>query len=119
MLLIVDKATALIRAASWGHVDVLKVLLQNGADVNAVTRYKWAAIHHAAHKGHARCILHLLCFGAKIDLDEDAHELKDRTKLLRQIENRLTLLRDGKSMGTTLMSKKERRFMWRLAYVLQ
>ena len=53
--------------------------------------------------------------GAKID--EEAIK-EDKMKLLRPIENRLTLLRDGKRMGTSLMSKEERRFMWDLAFVL-
>ena len=110
--------TALHVAAEKGHADVAKVLLQNGADVNAVTGYKWAAIHHAAHYRHVRCTLQLLCFGDKIEIDEDADKWKDNTKLLRPIENRLTLLRDGKPMGTSLMSKMERRFMWNLGFVL-
>ena len=36
MLLINGKRTALHFAAREGHVDVAKVLIQNGADVNAV-----------------------------------------------------------------------------------
>ena len=64
---------------------------------------------------HIPCTLQLLCFGAEID--EKAIE-DDKTKLLRPIENRLKLLRDGKRMGTSLMSEEERRFMWNLAYVL-
>ena len=34
-----------------GHVDVAKVLIQNGADVNAVDE-KWTALHCAAQEGH-------------------------------------------------------------------
>ena len=41
--------TALHWAAEKGHVDVAKVLIQNGADVNAVDcNYKWTALHEAA-----------------------------------------------------------------------
>ena len=42
----------------------------------------------------------------------------DKTKLLRPIEDRLKLLRDGNRMGTSLMSNEERRFMWNLACAL-
>ena len=35
-----DKGTALHYAAAGGHVDVAKVLIQNGADMNAVSKGK-------------------------------------------------------------------------------
>ena len=45
MLLMKDKWTALHYAAQKGHVDVAKVLIQNGADVNAVEEDNWTALH--------------------------------------------------------------------------
>ena len=33
-----DGATALIRAAHWGHLDVVRLLLEKGADVNAINK---------------------------------------------------------------------------------
>ena len=55
--------------------------------------------------------------GAKID--EEAIK-DDGTELLRPIESRLKSLRDGNriTLGTSLMSGEERRFMWNLAFVL-
>ena len=44
------KQTALHYAAWHGHVDVAKVLIQNGADVNAVDKNKSTALHWAAEK---------------------------------------------------------------------
>ena len=144
-----NKETALHVAAWKGHVDVVKVLLQNGADVNAVQKNKYTALHFAAWKGHVytaqvllqngadvnavqkynstalqiasgmkqiRCTLQLLCFGAKIDEYSIIH---DATTLLRPINKRMELLRNGKSMGRTLMSNEERRFMWNLAFSSQ
>ena len=93
----------------------MKVLIQNGADVNAVNKDKEMALHCAAREGHIHCTLQLLCFGAEID--EKAIK-DDKTELLRPIENRLKLLRDGKRMETSLMSEKERHFMWNLGFVL-
>ena len=110
-----DKWTALHWAAKYGHVDVVKVLIQNGADVNAVDEDKWTALRLAARYGHVRCTLLLLCFGAEID--EQAIK-EDKTELLRPIESRLKLLRDGNRMGTSLMSDEERRFLWNLGVVL-
>ena len=43
---------------------------------------------------------------------------KDRTELLRPIESRLKLLRDGNRMGTSLLSDEERRLVWNLGFVL-
>ena len=75
------------------------------------------ALHFAAalESGHIHCTLQLLCFGAEID--EEAIE-GDKTELLRPIESRLKLLRNGNRMGTSLMSDEERHFMWNLAFVL-
>ncbi|MEC8489029.1 MAG: ankyrin repeat domain-containing protein, partial [Pseudomonadota bacterium] len=117
-----DKWTALHIAARSGYADIAKVLLQNGADVNAVQKNNWTALWCAANrfefykarrKGHIHCILQLLCFGAEINREALVY---DRTGFLVPINERVTLLRGGKSMGTTLMSNEERRFMWNLAF---
>jgi cytohesin len=40
--------------AVWSnHADVLKVLLDHGADVNTADRYGWSLLHYAAGKGSA------------------------------------------------------------------
>ena len=44
------KCTPLHNAAQYGHADVAKVLLQNGADVNAVDKFKQTALHLAVGK---------------------------------------------------------------------
>jgi ankyrin repeat protein len=110
-----DEDTPLHLAAHRGQVEIAKVLIQNGADVNAVDGDKRTALQIAAIKRRIPYILQLLCFGAEID--EKAIK-DDKTKLLRPIENRLKLLRDGNRMKTSLMSEEERRFMWNLACVL-
>ena len=93
----------------------MNVLIQNGADVNAVDCDKATALHIAAYTTFIPCILQLVCFGAEIT--EGAIKA-DRAKLLGPIESRLKLLRDGKRMETTLMSDEERHYMWNLGFVL-
>ncbi len=44
--------TVLHVAAHGGHVDIAKVLIRNGADVNAVDKDKKTALHVAAWNGH-------------------------------------------------------------------
>ena len=45
------KETALHDAARKAHVDVARVLIQNGTDVNAVDDKECTALHEAARKG--------------------------------------------------------------------
>ena len=110
-----EGCTSLHEAAKKGHVDVAKVLIQNGADVNAVDKDNLTALHEAATREYVFLTLQLLCFGASID--KKALE-GDKTDLLGPINNRMKLLRAGKRSGTSLMSNEERRFMWNLAFSL-
>lgn len=57
-------STALHRAAAGGFDDVLSTLLDNGADVNALTKTNWTALHSAAFAGKCGSIRLLLQFGA-------------------------------------------------------
>ena len=91
----------------------MNVLLQNGADVNAVDSKDRTALHAAVHKNMHRFTLQLLCFGAQIEVK--TLEL-DKTRMIHPINDRLKLLRGGNSMGTPLMSVEERRFTWNLAF---
>ena len=91
----------------------MKVLLENGADVNAVNKDNKTAIHSAISKNHNTCVLQLLCFGAEIDKGAIRN---DHSVLIVGIDERLELLRAGKRIGTSLMSNEERRFMWNLAF---
>ena len=116
MLLSVKNWTALHYAAANDRVDVAKVLIQNGADVNAVTESKSTALNYSISTygtGAPHCALYLLCFGAEIN---EMAINDDRFVLIRPIHDRLTSLREGNGMKTTLMSKEERRFMWNLAF---
>ena len=93
--------------------EIAKVLIQNGADVNAVNKYDGTPLHDPAHYGNAVLTLRLLCFGATID--KKALEV-DKTGLLGEIDDRM---RDGsKGIETTLMSIEERKWMWNLAVSL-
>ena len=48
------KKTALHYAAPYGHFDVVKVVLQNGADVNAVTKLGETVLYICFSGQHSR-----------------------------------------------------------------
>ena len=49
------------------HVDVAKMLIENGADVNAVDGRKWTALHLVSQKGHVDVAKVLLENGADVN----------------------------------------------------
>ena len=62
--------TALIRAASSGHVDLVKLLVSRGADPTKANWYG-SALHCAAEAGQCESIRFLLDSGMNVDLRDD------------------------------------------------
>jgi hypothetical protein len=124
------------------------VLIENGADVNAVDKDKWAALHLAAQNGHVDVVNVLIQSGADVNAvtkkkltalhlaAREGHKRCalqllccgaeidrkaihiDQTKCIRPIKWGLKLLRDGSRKKVSLMSEEETRFMWDLGVVL-
>ena len=59
--------TGLQGAAANGRVRIVKVLLQNGADVNAVGKHKEKALHYAAWEGYVDVAKVLIENGADVN----------------------------------------------------
>ena len=60
--------TALIVAAKAGQVEVLKFLIEKGANIEACGSIDhWSALIHAASNGHLNCVLALIKAGANIN----------------------------------------------------
>ena len=106
---------ALHIAVQEGHVDVAKLLIQNGAEINAVNDWGSSVLYYACYSNSVSLTLELLCLGAKID--KGALE-DDKTGLLVQIEERLEKLRNGGRRITNLCSNEENKFKWNLAFCL-
>jgi len=62
------RATPLITAAYAQKADVVKMLLERGADVNAQKKDGWSALHFAAWRGEEDIAKMLLDHGAKVDV---------------------------------------------------
>ncbi|CAI6101215.1 unnamed protein product [Clonostachys chloroleuca] len=84
--------TPLLWAADRGHEETLGMLLDKGANINAVDNRKMTALHLAIKGGHRGVISVLIQKGARVDLKDDSGSTplvmaiksgsKDVTKLL-------------------------------------
>jgi hypothetical protein len=55
-----NRSTCLINAARKGHLDICRLLIDKGADIEAKDREGWTPLHWVAHTGHIE-IARLLC----------------------------------------------------------
>ena len=77
MLLRNEISTALHIAAKNGHVDVAKVLIQNGADVNAVQKDRWTVLDLAVKFGHIDFVKVLIQNGADVNAAREQKEKRN------------------------------------------
>lgn len=67
-----DDLTALITAASAGHMDIVKMLLKAGADVNASDKDGITALMEASIMGHDKIVNVLIDAGAEVDFKSNS-----------------------------------------------
>ena len=82
-----DGLTALITAAVYNRTDVVRCLLDKGADVNKQNRWGWTALHWASSYNRTDIMRMLLQHGARKDIkDEDRRSWnnKEAVDLLEQ-----------------------------------
>ena len=104
--------TSLHKACRWHRENIVRLLVRNGADVNAKNKYNNTPLFEAASKCNHRCVLQLLCLRVNIDC---ASILKDKTALLRPIQNQLHLLREDKPLQAHMFTKEEMELIYNLA----
>ena len=62
-----DLKTCLHMAAEGGHVDMITLLLDAGADPDKMTRFRFTALHYAVKKNHTKAVSLLLDRGANAE----------------------------------------------------
>ncbi|KAL1512265.1 hypothetical protein AB1Y20_005527 [Prymnesium parvum] len=62
-----DGSTALHIAAKQGHANVIRLLIEAGADALCVDSEQRSALHHVAKAGHGLCVKALLDAGADVE----------------------------------------------------
>jgi ankyrin repeat protein len=75
--------TPLIYAAESGHVAMVRVLLEGGANLESTDAFRSSALHHAVLEGHLDVCRLLLDWGANVDPMDEWNEtpLHDAVKL--------------------------------------
>ena len=74
-----DEGAAIVRAAFGGHTEIVRLLVEAGADIDAQdTLEQMTALHHAARWGHTEMAELLLKAGARADIrDKDRFNALD------------------------------------------
>lgn len=79
-----DDSTALICAAYLGQIDVIKLLIGCGADLNIQNKWGNTALVLAAASGHVECVKLLIDAGADLDIKNNS----ERTALGEAVSGR-------------------------------
>lgn len=87
--------TALMYAAEFGHVEVGKLLLANGADINAVDNYNDPALNVAAFHGQLEFAKMLVEMGADLSVRGYANQTALGHAISRGHEDVTTFLREA------------------------
>ncbi|XP_066258804.1 ankyrin repeat domain-containing protein 49-like [Euwallacea similis] len=62
-----DKYTPLHRACYGNHLDVVKFLIEKGADLTAKTEMQWEPLHSCCQWNHVQCAAYLIVSGANVN----------------------------------------------------
>jgi len=66
-----DNSTPLHRASGNGRAEVVRILLEHGADPIAQSKRGWAPLHRASDRGHVEVVRLLIGFGAGVSARDD------------------------------------------------
>lgn len=72
--------------ANWGDCEAISLLIEAGADINAIGERGYSPLHCASEQNHPNAIVLLISLGAKIQLDDDGYSPIELAQLLENAE---------------------------------
>ncbi|XP_059621039.1 ankyrin repeat and KH domain-containing protein mask isoform X3 [Phlebotomus argentipes] len=103
-----NDCTPLMEAASAGHVDIIKLLISHGADVNAQSSTGNTPLMYACAGGHVAAVQELLAHGANVeDHNENGHTPLMEAASAGHVEVAKILLEHGAGINTHSNEFKE------------
>ncbi|KAF0686138.1 Aste57867_22103 [Aphanomyces stellatus] len=63
-----DGQTTLVLASGWGHIDIVKALVNHGVTVDGVDSIGRTALLCVSHQGHVVIVEELIARGANVDI---------------------------------------------------
>jgi FOG: Ankyrin repeat len=105
-------SNSLILASAKGHTEVVGLLLDRGAYINATDHTGWTPLHAAIYGGHAEVVRLLLERGAQLDQSDHwylASPLTLAESLARDSDDRRKILTVIEAYNTRLTAKQFQR----------
>ena len=92
-----------MKAAEWGQLEVVKYLIDNGADMEAKNNFGATALLYAASNEHLEVCQYLIEQGADLDAkDEDGETVHDYAKKCGRGDDCLKFLEEYQKKDTVL-----------------
>jgi ankyrin repeat protein len=82
----------LLKACFTGDIDRVKILLQNGADINVQNISGRAALHCACLYGHIKIVELLLSYGADVNIKDNSNSTPLHYACMQEFEEIVELL---------------------------
>lgn len=88
--------TPLHVAAVWGDLDAINLLVDAGADINAIGDRGYTPLHEAVEQGNVQAVKLLLKRGARADIQNEMAMTPMSIAMLKDAEELVQLLKESK-----------------------
>lgn len=84
-----SKNDMLLNSACYGHLDLIKILIESNANINTKDEDDWTPLMIASAKGYNDIVRYLLNCGANINAEDD--DLYTALDLARKYKHKITI----------------------------